>query len=280
MSKYWSNQEDKIILDNYESIGGIGCAQLLPNRTYKAILSRAEKFNLKSGIQSKYSHNKDFFSKPSLENCYYAGFIAADGYLSTRAHTLKIEIQTRDKRLLENFKHATSYNGPIKDIQRARHYNSTKHKTYYTNTICISGCQSWYNDLLKHFNITPQKTFRLQPPNLTNLEHIYAFIIGYIDGDGSLFWSYNKSRNKYDYYFTLEGASEEFIKWVEKQFRTIIDREQKIFTRTYINQANMYRLRYVNKNGIIITNFLQNINTVYRLERKWNKLEHNPNITE
>ncbi|MBD2076247.1 hypothetical protein H6F86_20670 [Phormidium sp. FACHB-592] len=51
-------------------------------------------------------------------------------------------------------------------------------------TISISCCQNWFDDLEKHWNITPRKSLTLQPPNNLNPEHSLAYVKGFFDGDG------------------------------------------------------------------------------------------------
>ena len=45
----------------------------------------------------RYTKNEDFFSVPNLTNSYWAGFIAADGHLTSKGATLQINIQARDR---------------------------------------------------------------------------------------------------------------------------------------------------------------------------------------
>src|SRR5690606_13503507 len=44
----------------------------------------------------------------------------------------------------------------------------------------------WFDDLYKFWNILPNKTLYLNPPNITDLNLCLSYIIGLIDGDGSI----------------------------------------------------------------------------------------------
>lgn len=115
--------------------------------------------------------NEDFFSKPDLENSYWAGFIAADGCVldgGERDNQLVIGLNSKDGYHLEK----------LKSSIRAGKIDYHKSKVRYrlsSNKVC--------DDLRRVFNITPRKSLALKPPKL-NTDCAYAFIAGYVDGDG------------------------------------------------------------------------------------------------
>ena len=60
--------------------------------------------------ESKHSHGKrkhklndNYFESYTLENCYYAGFIAADGNIDKNLKKITITLSNKDKGFLENF---------------------------------------------------------------------------------------------------------------------------------------------------------------------------------
>ena len=138
----------------------------------------------------KYSVDDNFFAVPNELNSYYAGFIAADGCIIEKqlknctTKYLNIAIHSKDVELLEQFKKDINYNGPI---------------SYYKNNefvrISINSTKI-VDDLRTNFNITPRKTFTLEPPNLIETSQIASFIIGYIDGDGSISFSNDYARGR------------------------------------------------------------------------------------
>lgn len=77
------------------------------------------------------------------------------------------------------------------------------------------------NDLKHHFNITPAKSYTLQPPNLIELELIDSYIIGLIDGDGSI--GFQHVKNKRDrFYISLVGTPE-VLSFVKQRFEQILE---------------------------------------------------------
>jgi hypothetical protein len=74
----------------------------------------------------KYQVNDGYFSTLTLENCYYAGFLAADGCITK--NQLIVGLSEIDKKWLENFKSSLNAESPIKDrIQKG------VYKTCYLN---------------------------------------------------------------------------------------------------------------------------------------------------
>ena len=123
----------------------------------------------------KYQVNDGYFSTLTLENCYYAGFLAADGCITK--NQLIVGLSEIDKKWLENFKSSLNAESPIKDrIQKG------VYKTCYLNITSDVIC----SDLLNYFNIQPRKSLSYTPPiNLID-EQKDCFIMGLIDGDGSI----------------------------------------------------------------------------------------------
>jgi hypothetical protein len=157
------------------------------------IKNRMEKWNLDRRPPahiSKYFCNEDFFTTPNLKNCYWAGFIAADGCILDRERsqkTLDISVHEKDRIILCRFKNDINFNGKIFD-------KTGKRKTM--SSLRINSFDKTYVWLNKNFNITPRKTKTLAPPNLKHENLIKAFIIGYIDGDGCIRIRRNGKRNQ------------------------------------------------------------------------------------
>jgi hypothetical protein len=126
----------------------------------------------------QYEHNFSFFDEPNMINSYWAGFIAADGYLNDERKCLRLLVAHKDKAILYRFKRAIGFTGPVCD------------DTYGMSYIQIYAADRLLYDLKKNFNITTKKSLTLKPPVLPKLLSL-AFIAGYIDGDG---WR-TKSRN-------------------------------------------------------------------------------------
>lgn len=135
------------------------------------------------------SFRANFFKEPDLINSYWAGFIAADGCITNPKRgqsKLSIQLKAEDFSHLESFK-TTLGAGTLKEYTRfdkrtERHYFSAQYRVS-SDEIC--------QDLAASFNIHPRKSLTHKPP-LLHGECAYAFIAGYIDGDGCYYkgqWS-------------------------------------------------------------------------------------------
>ena len=213
----------------------------------------------------KYSKNDNYFSSSTVQNSYWAGFIGADGCIS-KSHniysSLKIKLKDTDKNHLLNFKEDIDYTGPIIDnIAKKPKKDSYKYKKQHYNqsTIQIYSAKQIISDLNSNFNITPQKSLILQPPNLTNKDEILSYIIGYIDGDGHI--SNGKPR------LSIVG-NKEILDWINN----IFNNSGKVYSE---KRSKSYYLQFNIKDSIKILVKLQNIITKYNLkvlDRKWNKI--------
>ena len=133
-----------------------------------------------NGKVKKYSLNNDFFSDKSLRSIYYAGFIAADGNISSEYSQLTIAVSSKDKEFLSNLQHDINSTYSIHEgIQRGEFpYCSI---CYTSDKIC--------NDLKELYGIIPNKSLILNPPVNLSAKQKDCFIMGLIDGDGSIMLS-------------------------------------------------------------------------------------------
>ena len=93
----------------------------------------------------QYNVDDNFFNKPNIINCYWAGFIAADGCITGRnKNKLYIGLSSKDKQHLEVFKKTICFDGPILEniIKRGD-------KEFHTSTISITS-QKIADDLYKN----------------------------------------------------------------------------------------------------------------------------------
>lgn len=154
---------------------------------------------------SKYTYNKDYFSKiDTSEKAYWLGFLYADGCITRfykgdelRSMSLEITLQSQDREHLEKFKDSLNANVPIQDRTIAGKYKA--------NRLVINNTKLC-NDLIK-LGCTPQKSLTLTFPTEEQLknEYISHFIRGYFDGDGCVSYTehnvFHKRKNKnYDQY--------------------------------------------------------------------------------
>ena len=178
---------------------------------------------------SKFTKNDCYWKQPSVENSYWAGLIAADGYVEShpkRGYSLQLKLKESDEVLLQGLKQALQYTGPIYPFKTKTGEQQKR--------LMIFGSKLLLNDLEHVFNITTKKTFTLQPPKLTNVEHVKAFITGYIDGDGCI-GNYFYKKPAVNRLTVQILGTKEFLTWIKEQANVggNINKYGSIFALTY-----------------------------------------------
>ena len=134
----------------------------------------------RSRAQTKYHFNTTYFTEPTLENCYWAGFIAADGCIHDDRHW-SIKLSKKDRGHLISFSESLEYDGPIYGGEETLKANGKK---YQSSTLFFSNSTKLIHDLKDNFGIEPQKSLTYSHPSGLTPEQALAFIKGYVDGDG------------------------------------------------------------------------------------------------
>lgn len=265
----WTEQEEKFLKENYKKLKNKEIAKILNKKT-KSIKDKA--FLMK--ITSNFTYDKSFFKIPNLLNSYWAGFIAADGCLQHRENSniycLIIELSKNDENHLIKFKSDINYNGNI--YHRFSQYNENYKETELSK-IHISVNKEFFNDLAINFNLIPKKTYRLAPPLNLSEENLLAYLIGYMDGDGSICLTNRKIKKELIIGFS--SASKSILNWI-REFTN------SKFNRCLKNKTNIIRLIPGCLNGkqfsiaglraCHMIDFLNKID-VPKLERKWKNPE-------
>lgn len=265
----WSPEEIRILKENYNKISSQELCQLLPLRNYSSIKAYANKhkFSNEKGYNGppKYEMNHEFFSVPNILNSYYAGYIAADGNLPIRDKSIKLSCSIKDRQIIDNFVSDVEFNGPTK-IRKTNDLieNDKIYKCSDSYRVEMFSKQL-YNDLIKIWNITPQKSLNLKPPKLTNPLHRYAYIIGYFDGDGSVsLWD---NGHGYKNFVLSWLGTYEILEWTQDNLKILCPNES--WNSKVTNHKSIYSLCYNRKKAKVIYQSLKNIVDVPRLERKW-----------
>lgn len=217
-----------------------------------------------------YNVNDNFFETPDILNCYWSGFIAADGCIletKYKQNKLSIGLSTKDFNHLNTFKNDIDFDGPIKNYCVKKIYNNEE-KTFPSSSLAITS-QKISDDLNKNFNITPRKSLTLLPPNISDSVLIDSFICGYIDGDGSIYISKSNTRNVQDSLVICILGTYEILCWIKERFTQILGKELGTITKKHLNsEKNTYSYRIVNAGAREIFKHFYNLN-VPKLKRKW-----------
>lgn len=142
-----------------------------------------------------------FFAEPNRLNSYIAGFIAADG--NVYKNEVGIQVARTDIVHLTKMMYCIAPRVVIKDYKKAG--------------VCAAKFKSQQivDDLAKNYNIGPNKSLTLGPPNLRRKSDIKAFITGYLDGDGSVF--YPKGSGNWRYIAVNFTGAHDILEWTQAQ---------------------------------------------------------------
>lgn len=207
----------------------------------------------------RYQKNHNFFKNKNPLNSYWAGFIAADGNISSQGNALKISLSAKDAEHLGKLSSLLSDDYCLRQEERA-----LNDKVYNVITFGLSSKQ-WKDDLEENWNITPAKSLTLKFPEFDNLENKKAFICGYIDGDGSICVSNDKL--SLQILGTESFLSSILVFLVDEQ---VVD--ENIIT--IAEHKRICTLSFGSSTAISVLEFLYNENLPL-LERKWDKfLKH------
>lgn len=208
------------------------------------------------------SFNEDYFAEPNLENSYWAGFLAADGYITDaegRQNRLGITLKSSDQDHLFAFQKAIGAgNVYFYEDYDKRLEKITKKVTYRLSS------QKICDDLEKVFNITPRKTLTCNPPSLEG-DLAYAFIAGYIDGDGS--YSYSRSRP-----VLAIAGTRNLLAWIAKICG--VDKIPR-------EHGNIYTIHYHGNDAINVRALFQGLSIplLKRKRNRWEELGLNLNLS-
>lgn len=216
------------------------------------------------------TYDQEYWKDLHLVNCYLAGNVAADGCLSDKngRKYLNIAVSSKDEELVDVY---------IKELN----FKGTKiKKTVNTNFSPVSGseyCQITFRAfnknaeyLEKHFNLLPQKTKRLQPTNLIDENLNFAYLIGYIDGDGSICCHKTQKGRFETITLSLLSCSKPLMEWVVK----MIDDKFPIINRRAVlrfrERSHTWEYAIGGLRAAIVIDYLRAFPLQnYRLKRKW-----------
>lgn len=118
--------------------------------------------------------NENYFSSNTKASYYWAGFLAADGWIEGERNRVGLALQKQDYSHLEKFKHAVGSSHDICSFMQ-----DTSYRIRFNSAQMVK-------DLYTRFNITPAKTHTYSMPYFEDDYLMLEFFRGYIEGDGHL----------------------------------------------------------------------------------------------
>jgi DNA-binding Lrp family transcriptional regulator len=260
----WTKKEDIFLKKHIGKITYEDIAEKL-KKSKRTISYRVDKLGIKGinlsskfRFKKKYSVNDNFFSKVNLINSYYAGLIASDGCV--RGNTISLTQSESRLYVIKRFVKDINYNGKI--------YKSHHTKGHNSFTVVISSVKL-KQDLKNNFNIIEKKSLILTPPKFIDNECKLSFIVGLIDGDGTIGF-YNKKKDKKTSLISLCGTYD-MTKWVFDIWKKecLSTNKRKNSGPRQITNNNTW---VVSISGISVIKFyelIENLN-IPKMETKWN----------
>ena len=225
----------------------------------KTVISRVLKENQITyrNDNHKYKANYRIFENiDNKEKAYWLGFFAADGYVYQRSKNNSgnfcgINISRKDREHLEKLRKFMDSNVKIIDhIQTEGFSNNTPMSKIIFNS------NEMVSDLINK-GVVPRKSLILEPPKIKE-EFYLPYILGYFDGDGSIFQTKNK-----EFGINFIGTKET-LEWIKRTLKMNNPLEQK----NNANGNNYYiRCGGIQKPYFIMKQLYDSCPSIY-LERK------------
>lgn len=256
--KLWTKDEDQFVKDNYLTMEASDMAKKL-GRSSGSVYTRCCNNKLHKGNRL-YTYNENFFNEPNIISAYWAGLIAADGYIeiNRERRRLSLTLKLEDGYQIERFKGAINYTGPV------------YYRRYIKNSFArldLNCAESLFIQLDRHYNIGPKKSLTLQPPNLTDELLIKSYIIGYLDGDGSI---QTRKKARYPLLMAFTGTYS-LLNWIKYYLEAWYPIENKR-RRSQVNaDHSIYQYVVAGERAHIILKDLSSLNVPF-LKRKWDKV--------
>lgn len=186
------------LLDAYESFGSISAIARYYDVSTDIVRRNFKKYGLDyKSASRKFNCDEDFFSRDSEETFYWAGFLAANGNISTEnngkpSYKISLNLSLKDKEHLEKFKKALKSEAPVKELTINKETNP-----YETARFLISSKQL-VTELSQRFFVVPRKTFIYKiPPWVERSPLVRHFLRGWVDGKGTFFVDPELGRTTY-----------------------------------------------------------------------------------
>ena len=184
----------------------------------------------------------------SEDKAYFLGFILADGNISKTSNRVSIQLNIKDKYILEKFKHCINSSNSIRDYKV---FDKRKNKFNEITVFQVSS-KNIISDL-KDNGIDFNKSKYFYYTKISQNKYFNHFLRGVFDGDGSI------SNNNIQLISTFEFLEYINVKYLSNKYNFI-----------QINKnLNIYRLYIYDKSTKIdLLNFIYKDSTIY-LKRKY-----------
>lgn len=179
----------------------------------------------------KYPFNQQLMDNINThEKAYILGLLWADGCNHTQRNVITLSLKYPDKHILEEIMQIFEYQGKIYEYESS-------------NQRILTLCSSHLSKKLEEYGMIKNKSLVLKFPTIIPSNLINSFILGYFDGDGSVF----KKGNRCMINFAGSKDVLENIQKVLKRNCNLINKKlnknKSIFTVTYGSQEECLKIK-------------------------------------
>lgn len=180
---------------------------------HNTILRHLRLNGLYGKIEYKFGH--DVFGLYTPASCYWAGFIAADGCVTSKNGYKYVSVKLKS----DDEQHLLKLCRFVKKEQRVvrvKEYIKQTNRFYDESRISF-GSKELIRDLRDNFNITERKSLTIKPPANIPDNCTRHYIRGFMDGDGSISF---KRFNYATIRLHFVSGSKDMIEWIAKNIKT------------------------------------------------------------
>lgn len=178
----------------------------------------------------KYTIDENYFDTIDTQNkAYILGLLYSDGCNYPPQHRVKLELQERDKQILDEI------NAEIKSNKPLAFNNLNKKNVNWQNTYRLDITNKHISDKLLNLGMVQNKSLVLEFPLWLDKSLYASFLRGYLDGDGHIEWGNVR-------FITLAGTSQ-FCEHVKNFCENQLDIKCSI--RNTANKKSNTKLLYI-----------------------------------
>lgn len=166
----------------YKRLTLVGKELNMSTKTVKEILQKNGIYVLNSSdVAKKCFVNGHYFDViDSHRKAYYLGLIYADGTVGMRGNRFQISLQEQDGYIIKQL------NDDLESTYKISYLEYNKKNPNWSNQYCLSITnKELFNGLLSQ-GVVPNKSYCLEFPKNLPEEYLSSFLLGYMDGDGSI----------------------------------------------------------------------------------------------
>jgi hypothetical protein len=283
----WTLKELQYLKHNYRKTEIDLLSSKLKNRSLTSIRRKAFELGLKKD-NSIYKHtipksNLNNLLQDSLEAFYWIGFLFADGCIDFKRNSISIKLSIKDQKHLQ--KYSTFIESTNKIYQSVSICTAPEaSKNCLTKQVCVSSTdKSIVPKIIDKFSFKQKKSYN---PPLVKLfkkfptELLVSFIIGFIDGDGTVESPYyrllpsgNKQITSPRIGVECHHSWKEFFDFMIEVLDLVTkEKLPKAYTRQREGKQDLAVIRFNRKSTLTyLKNFIEK-NKLPVLERKWDKV--------